>query len=304
MLGELVGERYEIINEVGRGSVGVVYRAQDRDSGRIVALKVMECDDVEELTYKRFLRSIEATKLLCHPNVVAPEDFGFINENTPYVITEFCEGRLLSEVLRQERFLDCKRTVDIAAQICDALDHAHYFGVIHRNLKPANIMLVTMGISEQAKVLDFAVAKSFFRFTKAGQLKVTVKGEIIGTPEFMSPEQCRHLETDWRSDIYSLGCLIYTMLTGRPPIKGNTAPDTVIRQDSDPPMPFERANPHAQVPGALQEVVFRALSKDRESRQQTMVELKDDLFASVAEHATANPKPTPSKPKDEGAPNA
>lgn len=294
MLGELIGERYEILSEVGRGSFGVVYKAQDRDSGLVVAVKVMECDDVDELPYKRFLRSIEATKVLSHPNVVAPHDFGFIDETTPYVVTDFCEGQLLSDLLKQERFLPARRAVDIASQICEAIEHAHYYGVIHRNLKPANIMLVHSAQGEQAKVLDFAIAKSFFRFTKAGQMKLTLKGEIIGTPEFMSPEQCKQDETDWRSDIYSMGCLIYAMLTGRAPIKGGSPADTVIRQRMDEPLPFERACPEARVPVELQHVVLRSLSKNKEDRQQTMVELRDDMVKAILQSAAGsqNRKPT------------
>jgi eukaryotic-like serine/threonine-protein kinase len=296
MIGTQVG-RYEILAEIGSGTLGMVYKAKDLESGEAVALKVLYCSDAEEAALKRFIRSVEATKILSHPNVLAPVDSGFIDEVTPYVVMSYCQGELLSDVLKREKYLDVPRTVAISAQVCDALEHAHYYGVIHRNLKPANIMLIKENGQEIAKVLDFGLAKSFFQGTKSGNFKVTVAGEVVGTPEFMSPEQCKFMEIDWRSDIYAMGCLIYMMLTGKPPIKGGSALETMMKQGVEEPLPFAQASNQIAVPVAVQEVIMRSLCKEKEERQQTMTQLRDEIaeasglkhYLAVAEQSTVQP---------------
>src|ERR1700756_4252692 len=134
MIGNVVDQVYEILDEIGTGSIGTVYKARDRQSGDIMALKVLNCSNAEQSALKRFMRSIEDTKVLSHPNVLAPVASGFVDDQ-PYVVTAYCDGRLLADVLRREKRLSVPRAVRITAQVCDALEHAHYHGVIHRNLK-------------------------------------------------------------------------------------------------------------------------------------------------------------------------
>jgi TPR repeat protein len=214
--------------------------------------------------------------MLNHPCVVGIIDSGLINDN-PFYVMEFVEGRLLSDLLKGSGRLPVARVLKLAAQICEAIDHAHYFGVIHRNLKPENLMIVAQPDgTELVRILDFGLAKSFFQGEK-DQQKLTAPNEVIGSPEYMSPEQCMSKDVDWRSDIYSTGCLLFAMLTGKPPIVGINVLDTIMKQAREKPPTIGQAAPDANVPEPVQKVIMRALEKDPNARQQTMIQLKEEL---------------------------
>lgn len=276
MPGTLIAEKYELLGEVGRGSLGTVFKARDPD-GRIVALKVIDGVAGDDVKVKRFQQGIQAARLLNHPNIACASDSGLINSANPFYVMEFVEGKLLSHVLAESGRMQLARVLRIAAQICDAIDHAHYYGVIHRNLKPANIMLVQQPDgTEMVKVLDFGLAKSFFQSGKPGQA-LTAAGEVIGAPEYMSPEQCMQKDVDWRSDIYSAGCLFFELLTGATPVKGMNMLDTLMKQARDKPRSFAEVAGDASVPDTVQTVIMQALQKDPNLRQQTMIQLKEEL---------------------------
>lgn len=277
MIGTLIAGKYELLGEAGRGTVGVVYKARNRDDGSTVAIKVIDRTGGDPTKIKRFEQGISAARVLEHPNIVTTIDAGLLDNEKPFYVMRFVEGQLLSQVLAKEKRLPLARVVRIASHLCDAIEFAHYHGVVHRNLKPANIMLVPQRDgTETVQVLDFGLAKSFFESGKP-QERLTAAGDIIGLPEYMSPEQCMWKPVDWRSDIYSMGCVLFEMLTGQVPIRGMNILDTLMKQAREQPMTFAEAAPDLVIPGAVQEAIMRALEKDPNARQQTMIQLKEEL---------------------------
>jgi TPR repeat protein len=290
--GTVIADKYELLGEIGRGSIGVVYRAKSQEGGD-VAVKVLFGVSDDDVKLKRFEQGINSARLLNHPNIVSIQDSGFTADNRPFYVTAFVAGKLLSDELKEVKRMPVHRAVRIMVQVCDAIDHAHYYGVIHRNLKPANIILTqNPDGSETAHVLDFGLAKSFFQANKPNH-KLTATGEIVGSPEYMSPEQCMFKEVDWRSDIYAAACLLYHMLAGKPPFKGSSALDTLMRQVKDSPIDLIAAAPDALIPNAVRDVVMRALEKDPNHRQQTMILLRDDLVEAASQPAEPSAQEAP-----------
>jgi serine/threonine protein kinase len=278
VIGTLIADKYELLGEVGSGSLGVVYKAKNRADGRIVAVKVIQGVSGDDVKLKRFEQGINSARLLNHPNIVRIEDSGMTEDNRPFYVTEFIEGELLSDLLKTTKRMAVARVAHIISQVSDAIDHAHYYGVLHRNLRPVNIIITTNPDgTERAHVLDFGLAKSFFQSNKP-DYKLTGIGEIVGSPEYMSPEQCMYKDVDWRSDIYSTGCLMYHMLSGKPPFKGSSDLDTLMKQAKETPVDLLEAAPDAAIPSAVRDVVMRALEKDPNARQQTMILLRDELL--------------------------
>jgi serine/threonine protein kinase len=278
VIGTLVADKYELLREVGRGSLGIVYKAKNREDGSIAAIKVIQGVSDDDVKLKRFEQGIKSARMLNHPNIVCIQDSGMTEDNRPFYVTEFVDGRLLSDVLKKATRMPVARVAHIISQVSDAIDHAHYHGVLHRNLRPANIMITTNAEgTELARVLDFGLAKSFFQMSKPDH-RLTAIGEIVGSPEYMSPEQCMYKDVDWRSDIYSTGCLMYHMLSGKPPFKGSSELDTLLKQAKEAPVDLLEAAPDAAIPPAVRDVVMRALEKEPINRQQTMIVLRDELL--------------------------
>ncbi len=247
-----LGSRYEILDEVGRGGMATVYRAHDRRLGRTVALKVLH----PELTYllgtERFHREITIAAALQHPSIVAlyeaGEEGGFVYFTMPLI-----EGETLRARLKREGQLPVDAAVRIAGQVAEALGAAHAHGVVHRDVKPENILLV----DDRAMVADFGLARAI---SAAGEDRLTSAGLAVGTPEYMSPEQASSAATlDTRTDIYSLGCVLYEMLEGEPPFTGPSAQAVIARHLQEPPHSLRVVRP--TVPRALEAVVERALAK-------------------------------------------
>lgn len=282
VIGTLVADKYELLEEIGRGSLGIVYKARDREDGSIVAVKVILGVSDDDVKLKRYEQGINSARLLDHPNIVRIQDSGMTKDNRPFYVTQYIEGTKLSGLLKEKRRLPVERAVRIIAQVCDAIDHAHYYGVIHRNLKPENIIITNNSDGgDVAHVMDFGLAKSFFQSNKPDH-KLTATGEIVGSPEYMSPEQSMFKEVDWRSDIYSCGCLLYHMLTGKPPFKGSSNLDTILKQVKEKPADLLEVAPDAEIPPAVRDVVLRALEKDPNDRQQTMTLLRDELLQACS----------------------
>jgi serine/threonine-protein kinase len=267
--------RYEIQSEIGRGSMGVVYKAEDPVLGRSVALKVIHVafpvgEDEQRGLEQRFLLEASLAASLSHPNIVVVHDVGRDPQSgTPFIALEYLEGRTLADVMATGQSMDWRVAAGMVARLAEALHHAHSNGVVHRDIKPSNIMLLPSG---QAKILDFGVAK-------ASNAHVTSPGELWGTPFYMSPEQASGQRVDGRSDLFSLGSVLYELVTGRRAF-GREGVAQVIHGllHEDPPRP-SRIN--AALPPAMDAVVARALAKDLDKRYpdgRTFVEDIDDVL--------------------------
>jgi len=271
--------RYEIEGELGRGMMGVVYQARDPELGRTVALKTVSLafavsDADREAFNTRFLEEARIAARLSHPGIVVVHEVGRDAESgTPYIALEHLRGRTLADLAGGGRHLPWRDAARMAAGIARALHHAHAQGIVHRDVKPANIMLLDTG---EAKVLDFGVAKA-----PASQLTGT--GQLFGTPAYMSPEQVGGGALDGRSDVFSLGCVLYLALTGRRPFDGDSVPVIFSRVLHATPEPPSRLTPG--VPAALDRIVTRATAKDPAARHSDAGALADDLDALLAGEA-------------------
>ena len=264
--------RYEILREVGRGSMGVVYEARDPRIDRVVALKVLRPDRVSTDTFvKRFLKEAKVIGRLSHPHIVTIHDVGEDQGNI-YIAMEFLEGSSFSDVIRERR-LSIREIVDFGVQIAETLDYAHRKGVVHRDIKPSNIIVQQDGWS---KVTDFGIA----HLDDASGTLQTQTGEIMGTPAYMSPEQVLGKPVDGRSDLFSLGVILYELCTGVRPFggEGKNLP-TVFNEiiQAAPPEP----DPAQGIPQELSGVIMKALRKEPSERFQTGKEMADALKAAL-----------------------
>jgi len=266
--GSLFAGRYEIIEELGTGGMGRIYRAFDKKIDEEVALKLIKPEiAAERKVLERFRNELRIARKISHPNVCRMHD---LNEEgkTLYITMEYVAGEDLKSVIHRMGILAAGKAVFIARQVAEGLSQAHKLGVVHRDLKPGNIMIDKEG---NAKIMDFGIARTL---TAAG---TTAEGAIIGTPEYMSPEQVEGKEADQRSDIYSLGIILFEMLTGRAPFEGETPFSIANKHKTEPPPNPRTLNP--QIPAELSRVILRSLEKTKEKRYQTAEELIADLAA-------------------------
>jgi len=277
LAGQILDSKYELIRRLGQGGMGAVYRARRKHIGDEVAIKVLLDKFVagNEAT-ERFRREARAAAMLRHPNVVAIHDFsdGAGTSSPAYIVMELVEGRSLRDVLDQEGRIAAERLVTLMRGVCNGVSAAHRKGVVHRDLKPDNIIIIPperAGDPETVKVIDFGIAK--LREADAGA-GLTQTGVLIGTPFYMSPEQCLGDPLDARSDVYSIGAILYEMLAGVPPFTGNTPTAVLARHLTDTATPLDQLG----VPARLASVPGRALAKDPQERYQTV----DDLFRDLS----------------------
>jgi serine/threonine protein kinase len=270
--------RYVIESEIGKGGMGVVYRARDERLGKIVALKVlMDAETVGSEARLRLRREAQAAAILNHPAIAGAYDYDEQN-GTPFIVYEYVAGKSLDRIIAEEKLSPAK-IADIAGQIAAGLAYAHERGILHRDIKPQNIMVTSEG---QVKILDFGLAKrtSLALVQSNGQrLEVTtvetVPGMIVGTVQYMSPEQIAGEMLDGRTDIFSTGILIYEMVSGKNPFEGQTFGSTVGKILSLDPPPVSAYTP--EVPQGLQEIISRCLKKSRDERYPSARMLRDDL---------------------------
>jgi len=266
------GERYRIEREVGRGSVATVYQARDLKYDRLVALKLLRPQLVTSIEARRFLREIEILARLHHPHVLPLYDSGVMEAGgrgqVPYYAMPFVQGESLRERLVRVPQLSLEMALRIAREVGLALAYAHEQGVVHRDVKPGNILLE----GEHAWVADFGIARAL---DVAGSAALSRSGVVLGTPAYMSPEQASGDEADGRSDQYSLGCVLYEMLAGEPPFVGRTSQIVVARHAADPVPPIRTLCPG--VPSAVEQAIGRALAKTPRNRFPTILEFLQAL---------------------------
>ncbi len=278
--------RYEITRELGKGSMGVVYEAHDPRIGRVVALKVLRQDRADdEVLVKRFLREAKAIGRLSHPHIVTIHDVGEDHGNV-YIAMEFLEGRPLNELIRERQFTIAE-IVDMGVQMAQTLHYAHERGVIHRDIKPSNIILQP---GKQIKITDFGIA----RVEDSTATLQTQTGEIMGTPAYMSPEQVVGKPVDRRTDIFSLGVVLYELSTGRRPFGGPGKTLATLFNDIMQENPVEPAavDAPAEVPAGVSAVIMKCLCKNVDERYQTGQEVAlalQDAMAEKKEEAPLQP---------------
>jgi serine/threonine protein kinase len=275
---EIFAGRYRVMNQIGHGGMGRIYQAVDLPNNRIIALKVLHPHLVEDEHARiRFEREAKATIHLRHPNLLMVHDYGFSEDGLPFIAMEFLDGEVLSKLIAIDGPLEIRRFLTIFLQACSALHHAHINRVIHRDVKPANIMLIKVDQnSDLVKLVDFGIAKIVRPDGKASQ-RLTQTGDVFGSPFYMSPEQCLGTEMDARSDIYSLGCVMYESLSGHRPFEGPNALATMQMQVTRKPERFDKFAPSLGIPAQIESVIFRCLEKDPNSRYQTAKALGQEL---------------------------
>ena len=268
---------------MGFGGMGAVYEAVQRNMNRRIALKYIPSHD--PVTAARFEREALTVSQLRHPNTVTVFDYGQTDDGFLFLSMELLSGRTLTELIKNESPLPPDRVVHIASQICRSLAEAHEMGIVHRDVKPDNVILIEVdGDPDVTKVLDFGIAKAVER---EDEETLTGDGRIVGTPRYMSPEQILSEDIDHRSDIYSLGCIIFEMLCGAPPFKGGSTTALMISHAQDPPPPFAQRLADADldaIPHGLEQVVRRAMAKSPWERPQDTDELREDLEEALRAH--------------------
>jgi serine/threonine-protein kinase len=264
--GTVIDGRYELLAGVGRGGMARVWRATDQRLGRDVAVKLLAADSLDERARQRFDLEARTAAALSHPNIVAVHDVGVTAAGVPYLVMELAEGDTLAEVIGRGP-LSWVDIVAVSVQVCDALRAAHAAGVVHRDVKPGNIVLTADGV---VKVCDFGIA-AFAR----GDDPVIEAGRVLGTAQFMAPEQAHGDSVDHRADLYALGCVIYAMATGHPPFTGNNSASVAWRHVHQPVIPLRVRR--RGTPPALDTIVGRLLAKDPSDRPASAAEVKASL---------------------------
>ncbi|WP_373229927.1 Stk1 family PASTA domain-containing Ser/Thr kinase [Cohnella sp.] len=266
MIGLTLSGRYELLARVGGGGMALVYKARDLLLNRLVAVKVLRQQFTHDDDFvKRFRREAQAAASLSHPNIVSIYDVGQV-EDTHYIVMEFIDGANLNEIIRDRAPLQADEAVRVAAQICDALEHAHHNQIIHRDIKPHNIL---MGNNGRVKVTDFGIARAVTSST------ITQTGSVIGSVHYFSPEHAKGVPTGEKSDIYSLGIVLYQMLTGSLPFLGESPISVALKHLQDT---FERprkVNPH--IPQSVENIILKAMRKNPQERYQSAREMYQDL---------------------------
>lgn len=277
-----MGGRYEILALLGSGAMGAVYLAEHDRIGRRDAIKILDRELADDESARaRFNREARNASFINHPNVCTVYDFGETREGLPYIAMEYVDGETLTEVLEREGPLSPERAAELAAQVTRALEAAHARDIVHRDLKPDNVMLARDARgSEVVKVVDFGIAKAMAAEDDVRQ-DITRQGLLVGTPQYASPEQLEGKDLDDRSDLYSLGVVLFRVLTGRLPFTGQTWQEVMTKRLSEDPLTLEEAAPDRRFPADLERVVARALRRRPDERYQEAAEFREELLRAV-----------------------
>lgn len=300
LVGTVFADKYEIISVLGEGGMSIVYKARHKYMDRVVAVKLLHEHLVgDTLAVQRFERESKAASSLSHQNIVTVHDFGMTKKGQAYFVMDCLEGESLAEILERDVRVPVEEAITIFKQTCDGLEHAHKKGVIHRDLKPSNLVLLRQDDgSVLVKIVDFGIAKVLPKDGSKAKQQLTQTGEIFGSPLYMSPEQCNGTDLDHRSDIYSLGCLMFETLTGVPPFIGDNFINTVVKHINEPPPLFNTIAPEAKIPAQLEATINKCLAKDPSDRYQNVAILRQSILDAALEagvkgyRAGAVPEPT------------
>ena len=281
--GKTLGGRYQVISCLGQGGMGVVYHVNQVFVNKEMALKTVERHGMSDIAMRRFQQEARTAFAVQHPNVVAVNDFGVLDDQTPFLVMELIRGETLAERLRRMTCLPINEAIPIFVQICFGLAYAHGLGVVHRDIKPSNIMILDdlpLGTEGSVKIVDFGIAK-FAAIEGEEKQSLTRTGEIFGSPLYMSPEQCSGGGLDHRTDIYSLGCVLFEALTGTPPFIGENALATMIKHQNETPPSLKEASLGKEFPQTLGQIVATMLAKSPGSRYQDLGIAAHDLAATM-----------------------
>jgi len=278
----LVGSRYELGELIGYGGMAEVHRGRDARLSRDVAIKMLRADLARDPSFlNRFRREAQSSAGLNHPAIVAVYDTGQDHTglgsdaaDVPYIVMEFVEGQTLREVLKVEGRLPPRRAMEIVAEVCGALDFSHRNGIVHRDIKPANVMITRAGA---VKVMDFGIARAI----ADNSATVTQTAAVIGTAQYLSPEQARGETVDARSDVYSTGCVLYELVTGHPPFTGDSPVAVAYQHVRENPVVPSSENP--AIPRSLDSIIMKALAKNPMNRYQSAGEMRTDLLRALAD---------------------
>ncbi len=280
----LLSNRYELGETLGYGGMSEVHRGKDVRLGRDVAVKVLRADLARDPQFQeRFRREAQNAAALNHPAIVAVYDTGETRTDygpLPYIVMEYVDGRTLRDIVKSEGPLPAKRAMEVMADVCAALDFSHRHGIVHRDVKPANIMITKTGA---VKVMDFGIARA----VSDGQAAVTQTAAVIGTAQYLSPEQARGEAVDARSDVYAAGCVLFELLTGEPPFTGDSPVAVAyqhVREDPRPPSALNN-----RVPPSLDAIVLKAMAKGPANRYQSSAEMRGDLVRVLSGQRPAAP---------------
>jgi serine/threonine-protein kinase len=293
-LGDVIDGRYRIISRIATGGMGEVFRVEHVELGKALALKVMRGDLGGDLDFaNRFKIEAVAASRIGHPNIIDVSDFGRTATGQFYFVMEFLDGFTLSSLVHRQGPQDARRAVALVVQIARALAAAHELSIIHRDLKPDNVMVLQRpGNPDHVKVLDFGIARVQVNNESIGK---TAAGIVVGTPQYMSPEQTKAMVVDARSDIYSLGLIFYELLAGKPAFTGETPPIVMVKQVTEPPPPLPDT-----VPREVSELVLHMLEKHPDDRPQAMSEVVTRLNALRSALTSFVPQPEPRRPSTPG----
>ncbi|HKR67334.1 MAG TPA: Stk1 family PASTA domain-containing Ser/Thr kinase [Streptosporangiaceae bacterium] len=282
----LLGGRYELDGIVGRGGMAEVYRARDLRLDRVVAVKTLREDLARDQTFQaRFRREAQSAASLNHPSIVAVYDTGedtTATSHVPFIVMEYVDGRTVRDLLRDDRRLLPERALEITDGVLRALDYSHRAGIVHRDIKPGNVMLNRQG---EIKVMDFGIARA----VADTQATMTQTAQVIGTAQYLSPEQARGERVDARSDLYSVGCLLYELLTGRPPFTGDSPVAIAYQHVREAPIPPSRIDP--ELPDWADPIVLRAMEKSPDDRYQSAAEMRSDIQRALSGFSVAAAMP-------------
>ncbi|EWC58343.1 Serine/threonine protein kinase PrkC, regulator of stationary phase [Actinokineospora spheciospongiae] len=280
----LLSNRYEIGETIGYGGMSEVHRGRDVRLSREVAVKVLRADLARDPQFQeRFRREAQNAAALNHPAIVAVYDTGETRIDTgplPYIVMEFVDGRTLRDIVKTEGPLPGQRAMEIMADVCAALDFSHRHGIVHRDVKPANVMITKTGA---VKVMDFGIARA----VADGQVAVTQTSAVIGTAQYLSPEQARGESVDARSDVYATGCVLFELLTGEPPFTGDSPVAVAYQHVREDPRSPSQVNP--RVSPQLDAIVLKAMSKGAANRYQSAAEMRTDIVRVLSGQRPAAP---------------
>ena len=291
--GHVIGGKYKILSMLGSGGMGTVFRVQQVFLNKDFALKRLECGKISDVAIRRFQMEARAASLLNHPNLVQVHDFGLLDNEQPYLVMDFVDGTTLADYLSRHGPMELKKAVALFIQVCFGLAYAHKQGVVHRDIKPSNIMLVDgmpEGTKGCVKVVDFGVAKLVKGVQDESQA-LTRTGELVGSPLYMSPEQCLGGHVDQRSDVYSLGCALFETLTGTPPYMGHSSLQTMLQHQSEGAPTLKEASLGKEFPAGIEQVVSKMLRKSPHERYSDLTTVAHDLASAVKGVMISEPQP-------------